>query len=225
MAPKFALFTKGSKLPLNQGFQNWFLVTTVSRQALAMSGCILNEWSWKHCSISSFATMFVNCLLNNCVKMHLQMGNGQSSVKTGASLDSSTQDALQFSTKFHKTRSEIWQTCNFSFSHNVFNSIEKIYFQFWSCTHISPQMFSNQITLTPSHKSAADDFGNMWTKNREIPIKKGISTEKKLESLWQKVGLLVLSNFSFCPIVFKSRLLQRHQKVSACGKVLKLLTM
>ena len=29
MAPKFALFTKGSKLPLNQGFQNTFLVTTV----------------------------------------------------------------------------------------------------------------------------------------------------------------------------------------------------
>ena len=34
MAPKFALFTKGSKLALNQGFQNRFLVTTVSRQAL-----------------------------------------------------------------------------------------------------------------------------------------------------------------------------------------------
>ena len=34
MAPKFALFTKGSKLPLNQGFQNRFLVITVSRQAL-----------------------------------------------------------------------------------------------------------------------------------------------------------------------------------------------
>ena len=34
MAPKFALFTKGSKLPLNQGFQKRFLVTTVSRQAL-----------------------------------------------------------------------------------------------------------------------------------------------------------------------------------------------
>ena len=36
MAPKFALFTKGSKMPLNQGFQNRFLVTTVSRQALDM---------------------------------------------------------------------------------------------------------------------------------------------------------------------------------------------
>ena len=34
MAPKFALFTRGSKLPLKQGFQNRFLVTTVSRQAL-----------------------------------------------------------------------------------------------------------------------------------------------------------------------------------------------
>ena len=36
MAPKFALLTKGSKFPLNQGFQNRFLVTTVSRQALDM---------------------------------------------------------------------------------------------------------------------------------------------------------------------------------------------
>ena len=36
MAPKFALFTKGSKLPLNQAFLNRFLVTTVSRQALEM---------------------------------------------------------------------------------------------------------------------------------------------------------------------------------------------
>ena len=36
MAHKFALFTKGSKLLLNQGFQNRFLVTTVSRQALDM---------------------------------------------------------------------------------------------------------------------------------------------------------------------------------------------
>ena len=36
MASKFALFTKGSKLPLNQGFQNRFLVTTFSHQALGM---------------------------------------------------------------------------------------------------------------------------------------------------------------------------------------------
>ena len=36
MALKFALFEKVLKLPLNQGFQNRFLVTTVSRQALEM---------------------------------------------------------------------------------------------------------------------------------------------------------------------------------------------
>ena len=36
MAPKFALFTNESKLPLNKCFQNRFLVTTVSRQALDM---------------------------------------------------------------------------------------------------------------------------------------------------------------------------------------------
>ena len=44
MAPKLPLFTKWSKLPLNQGFQNRILVITVSRQALEieierMEGC------------------------------------------------------------------------------------------------------------------------------------------------------------------------------------------
>ena len=34
LAPKFAMLTKGSKLPLNQGSQNRFLVTTVSCQAI-----------------------------------------------------------------------------------------------------------------------------------------------------------------------------------------------
>ena len=38
---KFALFTKGSKLPLNQGFQNRILVTTVSRQTLDISEIML----------------------------------------------------------------------------------------------------------------------------------------------------------------------------------------
>ena len=39
-----------------------------------------------------------------------------------------------------------------------------------------------------------------------------------LETLWQKEKLLVLSNFFFCHKVFKSRLLQKHQKVSTWGK-------
>ena len=34
MAPKFALFTKGSKLPLNKGFKNMFWVTIVLRSTL-----------------------------------------------------------------------------------------------------------------------------------------------------------------------------------------------
>ena len=41
---------------------------------------------------------------------------------------------------------------------------------------------------------------------------------KKLYTLWQKEKLLVLSNFSFCYIVFKSRLLQMRQNASTCGK-------
>ena len=45
MAPKLALFTKWSKLPLNQGFQNRFLVTnrrTLSRRSACVSHNIGN---------------------------------------------------------------------------------------------------------------------------------------------------------------------------------------
>ena len=45
MAPKFASFTKGSKLPLNQGFQNRFLVTTVSRQALDIYSSVSEDYT------------------------------------------------------------------------------------------------------------------------------------------------------------------------------------
>ena len=60
MAPKFALFTKESNLPLNQGFQNRFLVTTVSRQALEMyclnhHSFLLTDPCWKEgCTLSKF---------------------------------------------------------------------------------------------------------------------------------------------------------------------------
>ena len=40
----------------------------------------------------------------------------------------------------------------------------------------------------------------------------------ELKTLWQKGKLLVLSNFYFWHNVFKSRLLQRHQRASLCGK-------
>ena len=36
--------------------------------------------------------------------------------------------------------------------------------------------------------------------------------------MWQKVKLLVLSNFSFCHNVFKSCMQQMRQRVSTCGK-------
>ena len=36
MAPKFALFTKGSKLPLNKGFKKYVWVTIVLRSTLEM---------------------------------------------------------------------------------------------------------------------------------------------------------------------------------------------
>ena len=45
MAPKFALFTNGSELPLNQGCQKRFLDTTVSRQALDMFSEIQSIYS------------------------------------------------------------------------------------------------------------------------------------------------------------------------------------
>ena len=42
-----------------------------------------------------------------------------------------------------------------------------------------------------------------------------------MNTLWQKVKLLIMSNFSFCQSVFKSRLLQMHLKESICWKGLK----
>ena len=39
-----------------------------------------------------------------------------------------------------------------------------------------------------------------------------------LKQLCQKEKLLVVSNFTTCHIVFNSRLLQRHEKSSLCGK-------
>ena len=59
MAPKFALFTKASKLPLNQGFQNRFKVTTVSRQALEMVGV---QRRLQQCSIVSRPVHLTMCL-------------------------------------------------------------------------------------------------------------------------------------------------------------------
>ena len=45
-----------------------------------------------------------------------------------------------------------------------------------------------------------------------------ISLQKELKTLWQREKLLVLSNFSFCHDVFKSRQMQGRQKASICGK-------
>ena len=59
MAPKFALFAKGSKLPLNQDFQNRFLVTTVSRQALD----ICHGW-WFVVALYILDKIYVNDLIN-----------------------------------------------------------------------------------------------------------------------------------------------------------------
>ena len=44
---------------------------------------------------------------------------------------------------------------------------------------------------------------------------------KKVESLWQKEKLLIMSNFPFNHNVFKSRLLQTRQNASTSGKRLK----
>ena len=46
MAPKFALFTKGSKLPLNKGFKNMFTIVLRSTLELCLLEYdILTEWT------------------------------------------------------------------------------------------------------------------------------------------------------------------------------------
>ena len=66
-------------------------------------------------------------------------------------------------------------------------------------------------------KSAADDFENDYAKIWKISIIVGTITGKSWKH-WQKV---VLSNFSFCHNVFKSRLLQMRQNASIGRKGLK----
>ena len=58
----------------------------------------------------------------------------------------------------------------------------------------------------------------------EILFKERIIAKKELETWQQKEKLLMMSNFSICYHVFKSRLLQICQNVSACGKELKMRT-
>ena len=40
----------------------------------------------------------------------------------------------------------------------------------------------------------------------------------KFKILWQKKKLFIMSNFYLCHFAYKSHLLQRHQKISVCGK-------
>ena len=45
-----------------------------------------------------------------------------------------------------------------------------------------------------------------------------LCSRRLLKTLWQKVKLLIMSNFTFCRNVFKSRLQQRRHKASVYGK-------
>ena len=57
--------------------------------------------------------------------------------------------------------------------------------------------------------------------NMEIVYKRNYNFQNKLKILWQKVTLIIMSNFAFCYNVFNSRLLQRRQTASTCGKGLR----
>ena len=81
---------------------------------------------------------------------------------------------------------------------------------------------SNMFTCEPStwqsfpryNKSVADDFKKRFWQKSEMKVHLLI----ELKTFWQKEKLLVLSNFCFCHITFKSYLLMRRQKASLCGK-------
>ena len=78
------------------------------------------------------------------------------------------------------------------------------------------------LLLTFSHKQQ-DCSRRLWKhicKNTEKVFKYKYNYWKELKTLWKKKNLLVLNNFYFCHNVFKSRLLQRLQKASICGKAL-----
>ena len=60
--------------------------------------------------------------------------------------------------------------------------------------------------------NSADDIKNILAKMNKNSIYKGFIIKIELKVLWQKEKLLMMSNFSFCHNVFKSRLMQRLQK-------------
>ena len=74
------------------------------------------------------------------------------------------------------------------------------------------------------NKSAADDAYSILAKKQKSLINVSLITEE-LETLRLKQKLLIFSNFYFGLNVFKSPLLQRRQKASIGGKVLKIVAM
>ena len=77
------------------------------------------------------------------------------------------------------------------------------------------------LSFTQIGQTCGRQLWNQLCKNMGILYKWKCNYWKMLKTLWQKVKLLILSNFSFCHNVFKSRLpQQRCQYASICGKVL-----
>ena len=81
-------------------------------------------------------------------------------------------------------------------------------------------LFSHSHVLTFSYiqQICSRRLWKHLRKNLEKLHKGKYNNQIKLKPLWQKVKLLIMSNFTFCRNVFKSRLQQRRQKVSVCGK-------
>ena len=93
----------------------------------------------------------------------------------------------------------------------------------WSCSVETRENYLvvnklEHLTLSHIHQICSRWLWKNLPKMWKISSNKGIITEKKLKTLWQKEKLLVLSNFFFFHNVFKSRLLQMRQNASTGGK-------
>ena len=73
-------------------------------------------------------------------------------------------------------------------------------------------MFELCYPFPTYNKSVADDLENILSKMRKISINECFKLLNKVETLWLKEKLLVLSNF-FCHIVFQSPAAEASESV------------
>ena len=93
----------------------------------------------------------------------------------------------------------------------------------WNIHSVAFVSFISLVYPFPTYnKYAADNLENILAKSWEIFINKDTINDKSWKHCGKRRNCSFMSNFFYCYNVFKSRLLQRHQKASICGKGIQL---